>query len=68
MINQNNKITITKKIAKQGKNSVIVIPTALREILKAGSLVQIEITHLGNEVEVETEVETEINDAEYFLR
>jgi len=43
----NNKITITKKIAKQGRNSIIVIPACLRDSLKAGSLVQIEITPLG---------------------
>lgn len=41
-----NKFVITKKIAKQGKNNVIVIPSCLKEHLKAGSLVKIEITNL----------------------
>ncbi len=41
-----NKVIITKKIAKQGKNSIIVIPTYLKEILQPGSVVKVEITNL----------------------
>jgi len=43
-----NKITITKKIAKQGKNSIIVIPSYLNEKLSPGKIVQLEITCLDN--------------------
>ncbi len=41
-----DKIIITKKIAKQGNNSIIVIPKCLKEILQPGSVVKIEITNL----------------------
>jgi len=41
-----DKITITKKIAKQGKNSIIIIPTYLKNMIKPGRLVRIEITNL----------------------
>ena len=41
-----NKI-IAKKIAKQGKNSVIIIPSCLKEILKPGKIVKIEISELN---------------------
>lgn len=37
------KIIITKKIAKQGKNNILVIPTYLRDFIGAGSLVKVEI-------------------------
>jgi bifunctional DNA-binding transcriptional regulator/antitoxin component of YhaV-PrlF toxin-antitoxin module len=38
-----DKIIITKKIAKQGRNNIIVIPSYLREYFQAGSIVKIEI-------------------------
>jgi hypothetical protein len=41
-----NKIIITKKIAKQGKNLLIVIPSYLKEFIKAGEVVKIEIEKL----------------------
>jgi bifunctional DNA-binding transcriptional regulator/antitoxin component of YhaV-PrlF toxin-antitoxin module len=41
-----NKIVMTKKIAKQGKNSIIVIPSYLREVFKPGNVVKIEIENL----------------------
>ena len=41
------KITITKKIAKQGKNSIIVIPSYLREMIRPGNLVKIEISNVN---------------------
>ncbi|VVB77633.1 Uncharacterised protein [uncultured archaeon] len=42
-----NKIVITKKIAKQGKNNVLVIPSCLKDMLKAGSIVKVEIEVIG---------------------
>ena len=44
------KIIITKRVAKQGKNSIIVIPADLKELLKAGDLIQIEISKIQQEV------------------
>lgn len=35
------KLTITKKIAKQGDNLVLIIPKNLHSFLEAGELVQI---------------------------
>lgn len=35
--------TITKKIAKHGRQNVIIIPTLLREQLKSGTLVEVRI-------------------------
>lgn len=42
-----DKIVITKKIAKQGRNNVIVIPSFLKDMLKAGSIVKVEIEVLN---------------------
>lgn len=36
-------LTITKKIAKQGDNLVIIIPKSLRSMLSHGELVEITI-------------------------
>lgn len=41
-----DKIIITKKIAKQGNNSVIVIPSYLKDRILPGTLVQVEITNI----------------------
>jgi hypothetical protein len=41
-----DKITITKKIAKQGKNSIIVIPSYLRDAFRPGNIVKVEIENL----------------------
>lgn len=38
-----NKFTITKKIAKHGKQAVIIIPSLLQEQLCPGKLVEISI-------------------------
>ena len=38
-----DKIVITKKIARQGKNNILVIPSYLRDLVKAGSIVKVEI-------------------------
>lgn len=35
--------TITKKIAKQGKNNIIIIPTILKHQLKSKTLVKVTI-------------------------
>lgn len=35
--------TITKKIAKHGRQAVIIIPTLLQEQLKSGTLVEVKI-------------------------
>jgi len=39
----NNKFTITKKIAKHGSQAVIIVPTLLQEHLKPGTLAEITI-------------------------
>lgn len=36
-------LTITKKIAKQGANLVLIIPRNLHSLLKGGDLVRVEI-------------------------
>lgn len=36
-------LTITKRIAKQGENLVIIIPKSLRSMLSHGELVEISI-------------------------
>jgi len=38
-----NKFTITKKIAKHGKQSIILVPKILEDKLKPGTIVKIEI-------------------------
>lgn len=37
------QFTITKKIAKHGRQAVIIIPTLLQEQLKSGTLVEVRI-------------------------
>lgn len=41
------QFVITKKIAKQGKNSIIVIPRFLQNDLKHGKIVKLTIDILG---------------------
>jgi hypothetical protein len=41
------QFTITKKIAKQGMNNIIVIPACLRDRISAGSVAEIKIKILG---------------------
>ncbi len=43
----NNQFTITKRIAKHGSQSVIVIPSILKEKINAGMLVKITIDVIG---------------------
>ncbi len=40
---ENRKFTITKKIAKHGKQAIIVVPTLLQEQLRPGTIVQLTI-------------------------
>ena len=42
-------LTITKKIAKQGKNLVLIIPMNLRQFLQRGDLVEVKINKLSVE-------------------
>ncbi len=44
----NTKFTITKKIAKHGKQAVIIIPALLQEQLAPGTLTQVTIEVLEN--------------------
>jgi hypothetical protein len=41
-----DKIVLTKRVAKQGKNNIIVIPSYLRGMIQAGSIVSVEIRTL----------------------
>lgn len=43
------KFTITKKIAKHGKQAIIVIPKVLEEHLKPGTIAEISINILEEE-------------------
>jgi len=38
------ELTITKKIAKQGDNLIVIIPKNLHEFLERGDLIKINIT------------------------
>lgn len=40
---QTQEYVITKKIAKQGKNSIIVIPSFLKEMLRPQTIVELKI-------------------------
>jgi hypothetical protein len=42
-----SQYTITKKIAKQGKQAVLVIPSLLKDVLKPGTLVKVTLDILG---------------------
>jgi hypothetical protein len=46
MNNPNPKFTITKKIAKHGRQAVIIIPTLLQDKLSPGTLAEITIEAL----------------------
>ena len=50
MENKNRKFTITKKIAKHGKQNVIIIPRVLESILIPGTLAEIAIEILEETV------------------
>lgn len=40
---ENKQFTITKRIAKHGRQAVIIVPTLLQDILCAGKLVEVRI-------------------------
>ena len=42
---------ITKRIAKQGKNNILIIPTYLQDKLKSRTLVKVTIDILGDKDE-----------------
>jgi hypothetical protein len=44
---ENKQFTITKKIAKHGKQSIIVIPKIIETQLKPGTIVQVSIEVLN---------------------
>jgi hypothetical protein len=44
----NKSFTITKKIAKHGKQSVLIIPSLLQEKLSPGMLVEVKIEIIEN--------------------
>jgi antitoxin component of MazEF toxin-antitoxin module len=51
MTEQNKQFTITKRIAKHGKQAVIVIPTVLAKHLEPQMLVSVTIEVLDDSVE-----------------
>lgn len=51
-----NKIIITKRIARQGRNNVIIIPTYLKHKLPAGALFKIEIEQVDEKEPNETKL------------
>lgn len=44
---ENNKFTITKRIAKHGSQAVIIIPALLQEVLAPGKVIKIDIEILN---------------------
>lgn len=44
------EFTITKKVAKQGDNSIIIIPKLLKEDIKPNDIVELKIKILKSEV------------------
>lgn len=46
---KNKQFTITKKIAKHGKQAIIVIPKLLEERLKPGTIIELRIEILSND-------------------
>jgi len=47
--NRTKKIVITKRIAKHGSQSIIVIPKILEQLLKPGTITQLTIEILEKE-------------------
>lgn len=42
-------LTITKKVAQQGRNLVLIIPKNIHHLLKRGDLVEVKISTLPSE-------------------
>ena len=51
------ELTITKKIAKQGQNLVLIIPKNLHDFLNRGDLVKVKITQLQADLRTEEQNE-----------
>ena len=51
MITTNKQFTITKRIAKHGSQSIIVIPRILEQHLKPGTITQVTINIIENPIE-----------------
>ena len=49
----NQKFTITKRIAKHGSQSIIVIPRILEQHLKPGTVAQLTIEIIQDKIKVE---------------
>lgn len=54
-LHNNKKFTITKKIAKHGTQSIIVVPRMLESQLKPGTITQITIEILQESKEIKNE-------------
>ncbi|MBP7708551.1 hypothetical protein KA107_02605 [Candidatus Pacearchaeota archaeon] len=50
---KNQSVTITKKVAKHGRQTIIVIPTVLSNIIRHGMLVRVTIDILENKEFIE---------------
>ena len=50
MTQQNKKFTITKRIAKHGSQSIIVIPRILEEHLRPGTIAEISINIIEKDI------------------
>lgn len=50
---KNQKFTLTKRVAKMGRHSIIIIPKILEDKIKPSDLVQVEISLLGNNEDIE---------------
>lgn len=48
--NQNRRFVITKRIAKHGSQSIIVIPRILEEHLKPGTIAEISINIIEKDI------------------
>lgn len=44
---ENKQFVLTKKVAKQGSQAIIVIPKMLQEMLKPGTIVKVTLDILG---------------------
>lgn len=55
MENKKLNFTITKKIAKHGNQSIIVVPRILEQQLKPGTIVQLNIEIINQNIEEQGE-------------
>ena len=52
---ENKKFIITKRIAKHGSQSIIVVPRILEQHLKPGMIVELSINVIANKIMEETQ-------------